>query len=76
MGRLLFLTRRYGVVSSFAERLASHQSPDCQQRPLEQSVNLQGFNSVMGAGRLKAAAIRKQGGDKFLINPDKKNHDS
>ncbi len=76
MGGLLFFTRRYGVVSSFAKRLASHQSPDRQPRPLDQSVNLQGFDSVMGAGRLKAAAIRKQGGDKFLINPDKKNHDS
>ena len=69
-GNITFINSWYGVVSFAAPGIAPDQPLDAQPGPPNQSVPLNGFLGVMGAGWIVAARRRQVRGEHLLVKLD------
>ena len=63
---------RNRVITAAAERIASENSPDRQQRAFHGAMHPQSLKSVLRTGRNESAARRNQGRKTSPIDPDQK----
>ncbi len=61
-------------MAAWMPRVAFDHPFDSHQKAFNGSVLLKGFDGVMGAGRVEAAAVPKEGANRHLIDSDEKNH--
>ena len=64
---LVEITARYRIDPAFVKRMATRDAPDAQPGALENTMQLDRLDRVLGARRVVAAIVAEKGADNKLV---------